>query len=184
MPGFVLSRLKARLLGALLALLVLPAGADAPGQYLSLEDFLAGSFTEQAPEAKVVWLDAAIKQRIKAVTGKDFPLLRVRYWQQGRRTAWVLEEIGKELPITIGVVVADQQIEKIDVLAFRETRGWEIRHGFFTRQFLGAGLDSDTRLTATIDGITGATLSVRAMKHVARLALLLADSVAPAAPSG
>lgn len=178
MFGPAMSTLKARLLGALMMVLVLPAMADAPGQYLSLDDFLAQSFAGSTPVAKVAWLDSDTKARIKEITGKEFPLLRVRYWQQADRTAWVLEEIGKEMPITIGVVVADQQIKNIEVLAFRETRGWEIRHEFFTRQFQGTALDERSRLNTSIDGITGATLSVRAMKHVARLALLLAETLA------
>ena len=168
---------------ALLAVLAMPARADAPGQYLSLEDFLAQSFAgegaDAAPEAKVLWLSSEQKARLEAVSGKRFPLLRVRYWQRGERSAWVLEEIGKELPITIGVVVEGESIANIEVLTFRESRGWEVRHGFFTRQFVDARLDEQNSLSRHIDGITGATLSVRAVKRVARLALVLANEVQP-----
>ena len=85
----------------------------------------------------------------------------------------ILEEIGKDLPITVGLVINEGRLEKIKVLVFRESRGEEIRHSFFTDQFKGARLDDKGKLDRTIDGISGATLSVRAMKKLARLALYL-----------
>ena len=86
-----------------------------------------------------------------------------------------MEEIGKERPITIGVVVVDDTIQSVSVLAFLESRGWEVRYPFFTDQFSGARLDETQQLSSHIDGITGATLSVRAVTNVARLALYLAE---------
>ncbi len=168
-----------------------PVQAASAGQYLTVDEFLSLGFGEDAkPEPKVLWLTPALKARIKTIRGKEFPLLRVRYWQLGQKTAWILEEIGKEMPITIGVVVdldsADGKslaVSRVDILAFRESRGWEVRHDFFTEQFKGAVLVRDDILSQHIDGITGATLSVRAVKQVARIALLLADEVQPSADS-
>ena len=71
------------------------------------------------------------------------------------------------------MVVAGERIERVEVLAFRESRGWEIRYPFFTDQFSGLTLAEDGYLSEHIDGITGATLSVRAVERVARLALWL-----------
>ncbi len=168
-----------------------PVQAASAGQYLTVDEFLSLGFGEDAkPEPKVLWLTPALKARIKTIRGKEFPLLRVRYWRLGQKTAWILEEIGKEMPITIGVVVdldsADGKslaVSRVDILAFRESRGWEVRHDFFTEQFKGAVLVRDDILSQHIDGITGATLSVRAVKQVARIALLLADAVQPSADS-
>jgi len=86
---------------------------------------------------------------------------------------WVMDEIGKEKPITLGVVVDGGAIESLDVLVFRESRGWEIRHPFFTDQFRRLRLGHDGGLDRPVDGITGATLSVRAAKRVATAALIL-----------
>ena len=99
--------------------------------------------------------------------------LRVRYWREDRRTAWVLDEIGKDKPITTGFVIKQGRIERVRVLIFRESRGWEVRHSFFTDQFRDARLTEDRNLDRDIDGISGATLSVRAMKKLAALALYL-----------
>ena len=65
------------------------------------------------------------------------------------------------------------------VLVFRESRGWEVRHPFFTDQFRDAGLTGELALDRNIDGISGATLSVRALSRLARLALYL-HTVIPA----
>ncbi len=100
-------------------------------------------------------------------------MLRLRYWGRDGRTAWILDEIGKEEPITTGIVVNGRAIEEVKVLIFRESRGWEVRHPFFTDQFKGARLGHDDQLDRHIDGISGATLSVRALKRLARVALFL-----------
>jgi hypothetical protein len=47
-----------------------------------------------------------------------------------------------------------------------------VRHPFFTDQYAGAGIDAENRLDRSIDGITGATLSVVAVEKVVRVALM------------
>ena len=61
----------------------------------------------------------------------------------------------------------------VRVLIYRESRGWEVKYPAFTDQFRGARLTSDGKLDQSIDGISGATLSVHALTRLARLALLL-----------
>ena len=90
----------------------------------------------------------------------------------GRRTVWVLDEIGKEMPITVGIVIRNGAIERVQVLVYRESRGWEGKSPAFTAQYAGARLESGQKLDRQIDGISGATLSVRALNRLARLALL------------
>ena len=99
--------------------------------------------------------------------------MRIRYWADGGRTAWIVEEIGKEKPITTGIVVNAGNIERVKVLIFRESRGWEVRHDFFTDQFNGAGLTGQHQLDRNIDGISGATMSVHAVTRLARMVLFL-----------
>lgn len=141
--------------------------------YQQPEAFLAETFSGNTPEPAVVWLTGERRETVKALLGHDYTSLRVRYWRDRQRSAWVLEEIGKEQPITAGIVINAQQIERVKVLVFRESRGWEIRHPFFTDQFINAQLDSKRNLDRHIDGISGATLSVRAMQKLVKLALYL-----------
>lgn len=152
---------------------LIPLLVWARGTYQEPQDFLSDSFNEQPPQASIVWLTGERKQGVRDILGHNYPSLRVRYWRKESRSAWILEEIGKDHPITIGAVIQDGRLERIKVLTFRESRGWEIRHTFFTDQFNDARLSSDGKLDRSIDGISGATLSVRAMKKIATLALYL-----------
>ncbi len=160
---------------AILALLfTLPPQAwAAAGVYQPPEEFVAQAFDGAPPKARALWLDAGLKTHLSEIFGHAPKMLRIRYWQRDARTVWILEEIGKEKPITTGIVVHDGAIEDVRVLAFRESRGWEIRYPFFTDQFRQRRLTAERELDGRIDGITGATLSVRAMRRMARAALLL-----------
>ncbi len=157
----------------LLLVLLLLSTAAAADEYQSQEDFLLEAFDGTTPKPRVVWLKGDIKKATGDILGHAYPGLRIRYWGEGARTAWILEEIGKVKPITVGLVVNDDGLEKIRVLAFRESRGWEVRYPFFTDQFTGVGLTTGHDLDQRIDGISGATLSVRALKKLARMALYL-----------
>ena len=142
-------------------------------EYLQRDEFLAMAFGDDPAEMQTLWLTKESKSAAKAAVGWVPVALRLRYWQGGGRTAWILEDIGKDKPITLGISVQDNRIERVEVLAFRESRGWEIRYPFFTDQFRGLTLATDGYLSKPIDGITGATLSVQAVERVARLALWL-----------
>lgn len=47
----------------------------------------------------------------------------------------------------------------------------------FTEQFTNIGLNDESRLDQNIDGITGATMSINAMKKIVRLAIMLHNEV-------
>jgi len=162
--------LKAAALGLLL---ILPFSVLAEGPYQTTEAFLDETFSGEPPPPGVVWLRGAVKETTAEILGHAYPGIRVRYWGVDNRTAWVLEEIGKTQPITVGLVVNENGLESIRVLAFRESRGWEVRYPFFTDQFPGIKLTEQHKLDRHVDGISGATLSVRALKKLARLALYL-----------
>jgi len=158
---------------ALAAILLMAAFSAVGEEYLGREAFLSQAFGDQQPGMHTLWLTEETRTAAKAALGWAPAALRLRYWQAGERTAWILEDIGKDKPITLGIVVLAARIERVEVLAFRESRGWEIRYPFFTSQFAGLTLAADGYLSKSVDGITGATLSVRAVERVARLALWL-----------
>ena len=125
------------------------------------------------PAPETLWLTGDLKPAIRSILEHDYPAARLRYWRAGQRTAWVLEEIGKEMPITVGIAVDNDAVERVRVLVYRESRGWEVKNPAFTAQFTGARLTPRQGLDRSIDGISGATLSVRALSRLTRLALLL-----------
>jgi len=162
-------------LGQLFLLCVLLMAAfsvSARGVYQTNENFLAETFKDDVPKSKVIWIKGDLRKTVADILSHKYSGLRVRYWQRDQRTVWILNEIGKEQPITFGIVIQAGKIEKVKVLAFRESRGGEIRYPAFTEQFEDAQLIGQA-LDRHIDGVSGATLSVWAMTAVTRLALYL-----------
>ena len=154
----------------LLAALTLVATAAHGEVYQEPAAFLAEVFG-QAPPPKVLWLTKDLQAQAAAILGHPPAQLRQRYWREGGKSAWILEETGKEEPITAGFVVADGRIDHVRVLVYRESRGQEVRETSFLKQFRNAKLAQGDTLDRDIDGIVGATLSVGAMERMARLAL-------------
>lgn len=145
----------------------------AKGTYLEPEKFLQRVFDGNPPEPKKLWIKKDLKAEIKNILGHDLKMLRLRYWDDNTKRAWILEEIGRDKPITVGLVTADGKILDVKVLIFRESRGWEVKYPFFTDQFKDATLVTGNNLDRKIDGISGATLSVNALTKLGRLALFL-----------
>lgn len=170
--GQIVSRLA---LSALVACM-LPVVASAE-TYQDPADFVAQVFGGESPEIQLLWLDSDMSEPISDIMGHSLNLLRMRYWRDGTRTAWVLNETGKEEPITAGFAINGDAIEQARILIYRENRGYEVRYSWFTDQFVGLELEADLDPSQTINGISGATLSVRAVTNMARLALYLHDRV-------
>ena len=165
-------------------ILILSAGVALPlsfaayaagevGRYQTRAEFLLESFGTEQPPTAVVWLDDELRQTATRVLGHPPAMLRVRYWYDGAKTAWIIDEIGKEQAITFGIVIENAAIQALRVMEFRESRGWEIRYPFFTAQFAALQLNDRGALSRGIDGISGATLSVKAATRSATLALVL-----------
>ena len=161
----------------LLLVLSVQTYAFATDTYQTSKQFISYSFKGEVPKSKALWLSSDDKAVISEIMSYEYNRLRLRYWQQESQTVWVLDEIGKEKPITIGVHIKNEKIVEVKVLTYRESRGDEVRHDFFTQQFHSAFLTKENMLNQHIDGITGATMSVRALTKVARLALWLNKKV-------
>ena len=143
--------------------------------YLEPEVFIKNEFNGELPKSSKIWIKGEVKEGFRKIMNRKGRKL-MKYWTDGKKTVWILEEIGKARPITTGYVVQNKQITKVRVLIFRETHGYEVRHPTYTSQFEGATLKSMTKLDRDIDGISGATLSHWALEKMAKLALFL-DSV-------
>jgi hypothetical protein len=157
-----------------LALLILiPATSHGRGVYQTSDAFLSEVFSGKVPETEVMWLSDDIQTEIKKILGHPYKAQRLRYWGVPGKSVWILDEIGKEEPITAGIVVSAGKIQRVKILEYRESRGDEVRHEFFIHQFQGAGLNSAQELDRPIDGISGATLSVSAITRLSALALYL-----------
>lgn len=153
------------------------SSAIARGTYQQPTAFLNEVFSNKVPQAKKMWITGKTREVAAEILQHKPNRLRISYWQKDSRSVWILDEIGKEQPITVGIVISNGKIERIKVLVFRESRGDEIRHPFFIKQYFKAALTEQYQLDQSIDGISGATLSVRALTKLARLALYLSQQI-------
>jgi len=144
----------------------------APGVYQKPSDFVKSSLG-QIPATRAITLTGAQQTRVRAILGKNYKSKAIRYWSAGGKTAYILEEIGKTEYITTGIVVKGGKIDAVKVLIYRETHGGEVARDSFTRQLRGVSLKVDSQLSKIPKNIAGATLSVRALTKLARLALYL-----------
>ncbi len=157
----------------------LPGPAAAAEQaYLEPSAFIAQAFPGTTAQVKLLWITPKIHAETVRILGHEPAQLRQKYWTDGEKSAWILDEIGKEDAITAGFVVKDGHIEQARVLIYRESRGGEIRYPAFVAQFEGAKLADGLYLDKQIDGISGATLSVNAMLRMSREALYFARTAA------
>ena len=93
-----------------------------------------------------------------------------------RGTVFVLDVLGQNAPITFGVgITRDGVIRGVEVMAYRESRGEEIRNPRFLRQLQGKSITDKIALGVDVDAITGATISSRSATFAARKALALAS---------
>lgn len=167
----------------LLLLLLTPNLLWARGVYQKPADFVSEAFTGQPPVAQIYTLSETDQSVLADILAHPYEGSRLRYWQDETQTVWILNEVGKTKPITAGFVIRNGKIQYMKVLVFRESRGWEVRHDFFSKRFDGITLDQENKLSKRIDNISGATLSVRAVRKMARIALYLnqqvTDNLAP-----
>ena len=141
--------------------------------YQKPSEFIRSAFGGSLPATQAIDLNATHQARISRLLGHSYRPSRVRFWASGKKMVVILDEIGKTLPITAGYVVDNGRIVQVKVLIYRESHGFEVSRSSFTRQFSGVELRADGRLTKRINNIAGATLSVRALTGLGRVALYL-----------
>lgn len=110
------------------------------------------------------------KSQLKAIrraSGVKLYPKRLQSWDvlgDSRRLGWffVDDVVGKHEFITIGVGISDVgEVIGLEILDYRETHGGEVGRASWRAQFLGKQYGDPMRLGDGIDGISGATLSVR-----------------------
>jgi len=82
---------------------------------------------------------------------------------------------GKVKPITYLIIFnTDLSIKKVEIIKYREEHGGEVENEFWLSQFKSKTIDSNLQLDNDIDGISGATISVKSIINgVKRLLYLI-----------
>ena len=121
------------------------------------------------------WLTDTQRQAIGKAIGEPVKDRRISFYvgrKNGKTLAYMVidHRIGKSFPITFMVVINPNGTARdVEIMVYREPRGWEVRYESFLRQFFGKRADSDFR---EINSITGATLSVRSVTKGVQKALV------------
>jgi len=160
-------------------LLLLPAFASA-AVYMTpkeaLKQFFLSSDTVKADEKK---LDKTALKQLEKTLGykpsKDHYTFYIG--RSGERIdgyAILDHQIGKTQPITFMTLINPAgQIEQVEILAYQESHGSEVRQGRFLKQYQGKDLSDPLRVSRDIKNISGATLSARAVTTGVKRALVL-----------
>ena len=165
---------------AVAAALLLSASSGRAEVYLTVDRALSLAFPDAEDVAvERIHLSARQRSRVEERAGvalRDLPD-RVYVARRGGRTAgyaMVTDVPGKARPITMLVALDPRgRVERVEILAYRESRGGEVRYPAFLRQFKGKGPGEPLRHRREIRNITGATISCRAVTRGVRTLLAL-----------
>lgn len=179
-----------------LAALALLGGTPARAEeYLTREQALALCFPEADARAERVTLfDEAQQAQLREQAGTSEAPARLCWWRferAGKCLGYALidEVLGKAQPITFLVATdAELRVRSVEILAYRETHGGEIRRADWRAQFAGKGPDSPLRVGRDVRNIAGATISCRSLTNGVRVRLealrrAVARDATPASPA-
>jgi Na+-translocating ferredoxin:NAD+ oxidoreductase RnfG subunit len=170
-------------------LLIVPAALVAAAPLYATE-YLTVAQAQQAlfPEAErfvdaTVELDDAQRKAIQKASGvrqrtKTQPMWRAE--KQGTRLGWFIvdEVIGKHEFITYALALSnDGKVLGLEILAYRETHGYQVREVKWRQVFVGKTLSDPFKLDQDVPNISGATLSCRNLTDGVKRLLVLQNIV-------
>ena len=134
---------------------------------------MSGLDVKELPGHSYIIINEDIQDNIKKILKDTYHLPIIKYWKAGNKVGFVLEAIGKHEFITTGYIVENNKIIDAKVLIYRENYGYEIKHDYFLDQIIGNSVKKNGKLVKSIANISGATLSVKAMRKLSKLSLYL-----------
>ncbi|MBN8548162.1 MAG: FMN-binding protein [Deltaproteobacteria bacterium] len=162
------------------ALLLLATSSAAAEVYLTKEQALAVALPQGCtPRYDPKDLSSELIERLEdaRLMGEEQKQAHFFVCEDGakpRGYALIDSEIGKHLPITYVVgISAEGRVTRVEMMVFREVRGWEAREQKFLHQFEGKGSSDKFKLGTEIENVTGATISAASMTKGVKRALLL-----------
>jgi len=166
--------------------IVIPAAVAAPAQavqYFTLEQARRALFPDAAAfVSRPVELNQARRDLIEDYSGVRLRAEHQPVWRaetDGRLLGWfVLDEVyGKHEFITYAVALDPAgAVRGIEILDYRETHGGEVRDKRWQAQFLGKHYGDSLKLGASVQNISGATLSCKHITEGVRRVLALYEA--------
>jgi hypothetical protein len=176
---------------ALAGLAMAPVQVVVATEYLSVEAAQKALFPQADTFTEVVLsLSPAQRDEVAKLAGPQPPHRSLRVWKAmhgGELAGYVFvdEVIGREDFITYAAGIdAAGSLGALEVLAYRESHGGEIRSDAWRRQFAGRDDLGQLRIRADIKNIAGATLSCEHVTEGVRwLVALWQVALRPKAPA-
>jgi len=157
--------LRALILASVLAL---PASAEV---YLTREEALKLAFPNASARAE---RQTSFSEAERAASGLPALLHWWRFEREGELLGYACidDVLGKQQPITF-LLATDPalKIRSIEILAYRESHGGEVRRADWRAQFAGKDPDSPLRIGRDVKNIAGATISCRNLTNGVRVRL-------------
>jgi hypothetical protein len=149
-----------------LAAFAVPVQVVVAAEYMSVEQAQKSLFPEADRFDEVVLaLSPAQKQQVASLAGPQPPHRSLRSWKAlkaGEVLGYVFvdEVVGRQDFITYAAGIDRQgHLGMLEVLAYRESHGGEVRGDAWRHQFVGRSSLDQLRFEADIKNIAGATLS-------------------------
>ena len=113
-----------------------------------------------APAYAVQYMSVADAQRAAFPSASFTEVQPGRVWKASTGGIFVLDHvIGKHLYIDYSVSIEGGRVRRVDILAYRESYGGEVRSPSWLAQFVGKTAASPLKVGSDIRNISGATLS-------------------------
>lgn len=158
---------------------VLAAPAPASARVLlTVDEALDLAFPECRVSRRTVYLTERQRERVAELSGGEIDTARTHPYVARCRggasgVAYFDTHRVRTLPETLMVVVGpDGEVDRIEVLAFKEPPDYLPRDAWY-EQFFGHGLGPELELKRAIHPVTGATLTARATTDAVRRILAL-----------
>ena len=159
-----------------------PDGPEAVKVYFTRDEALAKVFAEPDTLWSETWVPATeeraeLESRLGWKLGDEaFEIHRARAAGQDLGFAVITEEQGRFKPITFIVKLsATGKVEMVLVMVYRESRGDGVKRQRFLKQFRNKGTEDHLRLNRDIVGVSGATMSSRALAAGVKKILAVID---------
>ena len=145
---------------------LLSAGSAFATQYLSIEEAQRVMFPD-ATLFKPVPVSLSTEQMRQVETLANLPARSVQWrvtaaWHGENLLGYLVQDdvIGKYELISYAVALQpDATVKQIEILAYRESHGFEIRNAAWRKQFVGKSVRTGLAVGEGIANISGATLS-------------------------
>jgi uncharacterized protein with FMN-binding domain len=112
-----------------------------------------------APAYAVQYLSVSDAQRAAFPSATFTEVQPGRVWKTSNGVFVLDHVIGKHLYIDYAVSIVGGRVHRVDILAYRESYGGEVRSPSWLAQFVGKTSASPLKVGADIRNISGATLS-------------------------